>query len=218
MGGKTEKLEKLEIFIARHKAVSTEQILETIDNSERTVRRDLKKIHAITSYTHRGKFVTLPSVASFDSYGIWFYNHIGFTKHRNSMDLIVHIINSSSKGITKDELEKVLKISVSKQIQILMEQGRLYRVKPGAKYCYVPEELAVNASRRIQLLGADIEEHREKKVKLSDLVAVLKAVLVEQKIDMKNLRKLAKKYSLEVPLKKIEQLITQYDLTSKKKR
>ncbi len=56
-----------------------------------------------------------------------------------------------------------------------------------------------------------------KKVSIADIIVVLKAVLSEYKIDMNNLKKLVQKYSLDVPIKKIEQLLLKYDLASKKK-
>jgi hypothetical protein len=46
---------------------------------------------------------------------------------------------------------------------------------------------------------------------------VLKVVLAEYKISLDNLKKLVKKYRLDVPIRKIEQLVVKYDLTSKKK-
>ena len=69
----------------------------------------------------------------------------------------------------------------------------------------------------MQILPIDIEEFYDRKINIADLVAVLKVVLAEHKIHMNNLKKLVAKYSLQVPIKKIEQLILKYDLSSKKK-
>ena len=180
-----------------------------------TLRRDIKALSGITSFTHRGEYVTLVDIPVYDKFGIWFYKNIGFTKFNNSLDLIVSIINNAENGITKDEIEELLKIKISKQIQILLSQKRLHRIKFGAKYRYLSEELAKDKKRQIQLL--DIEEYYAKKVSIADIIVVLKAVLSEYKIDMNNLKKLVQKYSLDVPIKKIEQLLLKYDLASKKK-
>ena len=212
-----ERLEFIKNFICKKKAVTIDDFFPHMLLCERTLRRDINVLGGITSYTHRGKFITLPNIPIFDKNGIWFYKDIGFTKFRNSLDLIVSFINSNRNGITKEEIEDILRINISKQIQILLSQNRLHRVKLGAKYCYLPEELAKDKKRQIQVLHSDIEEHYDKKIKLSDLVAVLKVVLVEYKIDMNKLKKLIKKYSLDVPMRKVEQLLLRYDLTSKKK-
>jgi hypothetical protein len=153
----------------------------------------------------------LPNIPIFDKNGIWFYKDIGFTKYRNSLDLIVSIIDNS-EGITKEKIESIIK-----QIQILLKKDRLHRVKSGAKYIYLSEELAKNKKRQMQILPIDIEEYYDRKVNITDLVAVLKVVLAEHQIDINNLKKLVAKYSLHVPIKKIEQLILKYDLSSKKK-
>ncbi|MCP3873581.1 MAG: hypothetical protein GY699_10565, partial [Desulfobacteraceae bacterium] len=126
-------------------------------------------------------------------------------------------IIDNSEAITKEELEGILRIKISKQIQILLSQNRLNRVKVGAKYFYLSEELAKNKKRRMQVLPIDIEEYANRKVNIGDLTAVLKAVLSEHKTDVNNLEKLVQKYSLDVPIKRIEQLILKYDLTVKKK-
>ena len=212
---KKDRLKFIRNFIQTAKAITIDQLFAHIPYCEKTLRRDISELNAITSYTHRSKYITLQTIAEFDKNGIWFFNDIGFTKYKNSQDLIVHLIAQSKKGITKEELEKILKIDISKQIQILLTQKRLYRFKLGARYCYLPEELAKDKTRQIQLI--DIEEYYDKKVEISDLIAVLKVVLAEYKISLDNLKKLVKKYRLDVPIRKIEQLIVKYDLTSKKK-
>ena len=210
------RLETIERIIRKYKIQSFVTILSKMDCSSITLRRDIKAIGGTTSYTHRGKYITLADIPVFNENGIWFYKKVGFTKFKNSLDLIVSIINTK-EGITKENIEEILKIKISKQIQILLKQNRLHRVKLGAKYFYLSEELAKNKKRQMQLLPIYIEEYYDKKVNITDLVAVLKVVLSEHKIDTDNLKKLVEKYSLQVPIKKIEKLLLRYDLSSKKK-
>ncbi len=216
MYSKPERLEYIEAFIKKNKAVTISEFFHHIYCCEKTLRRDINDLNGITSYTHRGKFITLPDIPYFDKYGIWFYKEIGFTKYKNSLDLIISIIDHS-ESITKEEIEGILRINISKQIQILMSRKRLNRIKVGAKYFYFSEELAKNKKRQMQILPIEIEEYSDRKVNITDLVAVLKVVLAEYQIDMNNLKKLIVKYSLQVPVKKIEQLFLKYDLSSKKK-
>ena len=211
------RMQTVKKIIRKNKIQTFNKILNKMNCSSITLRRDIKAICGITSFTHRGKYVTLVDIPVYDKFGIWFYKDIGFTKFRNSLDLIVSIINSSEQGIAKEEIEELLRIKISKQIQILLSQNRLNRVKLGAKYFYLSEELAKNKKRKMQILPVDIEEYSDRKVNITDIVAVLNAVLSEHKIDINNLKKLVQKYSLDVPIKKIEQLILKYDLTVKKK-
>jgi hypothetical protein len=215
MDSKTERLEYIRSFIIKNKTVKISEFFHHIPYCEKTLRRDINDLSGITSYTHRGKFITLSNIPKFDKNGIWFYKDIGFTKFKNSLDLIVSIISNAEKGITKEEIEELLRIKISKQIQILLSQKRLQRIKFGAKYLYLSDKLAKDKRKQIQSL--DIEEYYYKKMSIADIVAVLKAVLSEHKIDMDNLKKLVQKFSLDVPIKKIEQLLLKCDLTSKKK-
>lgn len=210
------RLETIERIIRKYKIQSFVTILSKMDCSSITLRRDIKAIGGTTSYTHRGKYITLADIPVFNENGIWFYKKVGFTKFKNSLDLIVNVINTK-EGITKENIEEILKIKISKQIQILLKQNRLHRVKLGAKYFYLSEELAKNKKRQMQLLPIYIEEYYDKKVNITDLIVVLKVVLSEHKIDTDNLKKLVEKYSLQVPIKKIEKLLLRYDLSSKKK-
>lgn len=216
MDKKRERLEYIRSLIKMKIAVTIDDFFLNIQYCEKTLRRDIKHLNGITSYTHRGKFITLPNIPVFDENGIWYYKDIGFTKYRNSLDLIVSIIENN-EGITKEKIESILKIKISKQIQILLKKDRLHRVKVGAKYFYLSENLAKNKKRQMQVIPFDIEDKYDRKVNITDLIAVLKVVLTEHKIDMNNLKKLINKHSLQVPIKKIEQLFFNFDLSSKKK-
>lgn len=173
MKGQHTRLETIERIIRKNQIKSFETIVGKVDCSSITLRRDIKIIGGITSFTHRGKYITLADIPVFDENGIWFCEKVGFTKFKSSLDLIVSIINNTKAGITREEIEEILRIRISKQIQILLKQNRLHRVKLGAKYFYLSEELAKNKKRKMQLLDIDIEEYYDRKVKVTDLIAVL---------------------------------------------
>jgi hypothetical protein len=206
--------------IIRSKKIQTfEQILKQVNCSEATLRRDIRRIKGITSFTHQGRFVTLKDIPKFDKNGIWFYRKAGFTKYKNSLELIVHLINNSKEGLNREQIQQILKIQIFQQIQTLLKRNELYRCKIGNKYIYLPEQLAMNQKKRLRSLSANnVEEYYDAMVSSSDLVALLKAVLIEKKIkiDVKNLKRFAQKYSLKIPLKKVEQLLLKYNLTEKK--
>ena len=206
--------------IIRSKKIQTlEQILKHVSCSEITLRRDIRRINGITSYTHQGRFITLKDIPEFDNNGIWFYRKVGFTKYKNSLELMVHLINNSREGLSREQIQEILKIQIYQQIQTLLKRNELFRIKIGNKYIYLPEELAKNQKKRLQLLNANnVEEYYDAMVGFSDLVALLKAVLVEKKIkiDIKNLKRFTQKYSLKIPLKKVEQLLLKYNLAEKK--
>lgn len=219
MEGKKEKIEILKELIKTKKIFLFSSISKYVNASTATLRRYIKALKGMSSYTHNGKFVTLPEIPQFDENGIWFYRNVGFSSFKNSMELIVNIINKSESGITKEGLDEILKIDVSKQINTLLHREQINRVKIGRKYHYISEALAKSKKKRIRLLrAADIEESFDANVTGMDLIALLKAVLMEQNIgiDSKSIRCITQKYSLKLPEKKIEYLLLKYDLTEKK--
>lgn len=213
------RLNIIEKLIKLERVCSFKQIFQKVECSAVTLRRDVKMIDGITSFTHGGEFITLNTIPSFNENGIWFHKNVGFTKFKNSLDLIVNVINSSENSITKETLDTILGIDVYKQIHVLLGRHQVTRVKIGKKYHYLPASIAKNQKQRLRLLNSNsIEEYYDALVSSSDLVALLKAVLVEKKIkiDAKNLKRFTKKYSLKIPLNKIEQLLLKYNLIEKK--
>ena len=217
MTSKDEQIQKVVTLIKYKKVVSLHTIAEETGNSGRTIQRYLKQLSGLTSYTHRGQFVTLRKIANFDKYGIWYKKEIGFSKYGSSLNSIVELVNSSKEGITKDELEAILKIQISKQIQILMLKSKLQRLKLGNKYLYLPEEVMGDKSKKLRIIGSrQPEERYEKELKITEVISVLKIVLEEKEIDMKNLKKLVKKYNLKLSFYKLENILLRYQLTEKK--
>lgn len=212
------KIQKIIESINCKKVLSFENIAEEIGNSFRTAQRYLKRLNGLTSYTHRGKFVTLPTIAQFDNNGLWHFNSIGFSKFGSSLDSILELITRSENGVTKEELENILKIKIPRQMQILLEQKKLYRLKLGNKYLYLAKNVMENRVEKIKIVAnRQTEEYHKKKLEITDVIAVLNVVLVENKIDMNNLKQLIQKHELSLPVLKLEKLIVKYNLTKKKR-
>ena len=212
-------MQKIHNVILQDKVSSLQAVIDQVGGTERTIQRYLKELKSLTSYTHRGRYVTLPDIPRFDDNGIWFFQQIGFSKLGSSLDTIVGLIDDSDSGVSREELEAILKIGISKQIQILIQREKIHRVKLGSRYLYLPQRLMLDKKKRLQIVGKhQAEERLDKDVHITDLVALLKAVLIEKKIgiDFKSIKRFTQKYSLSIPLKKIEQLLLKYDLRKKK--
>jgi hypothetical protein len=217
MQAKSGRLDIIKKMICQEKAVLFSAIVSSVICSSVTLRRDLKTLQALTSYTHRGSYVTLPDIPVFDNLGIWLFKGIGFSKFKNSLELIISLVETSKEGLTKAEIESLLRIGISKQIQILMEQERLHRVKMGAQYVYIPNKAARDKKMRLKIVGSrQTEERYEQEVTIIDLITVLKVVLQEGKIEMRLLKRWINKYSLKIPVAKLENIIMKYKLDEKK--
>ena len=216
---KDKRLQLLNDLFTRKRVCSFQEIVDDAGCPEITTRRDLKEIRAISSYSHQRRFFTLPTIPTFNEYGIWQFNGIFFTRYKDSLELIVNVINSSEKGLTREDIERILGIKIFQQIQVLLTRNKLNRAKVGNRYVYLPEKLVNNKKRGVEILDVrEVEEYHVGKIRINDLIAVLKALLAEHMIDMDNLEKVINKYSLGLTVRKIEQIILKFDLSSKKKR
>ena len=133
-----DQIEEIRAQLTRDQVGSLQGLAEVSGISERTVQRHLKSLQAMTSFTHRRKFVALPNTPRFDENGIWFYRKIGFSKFGTSIDTILWLIEQSEAGLSRMELETILRTGLSKQIQILVQRGAVHRTKIGNQYLYIP--------------------------------------------------------------------------------
>ncbi len=85
-------------------------VLET--KSRMSVFRRLKLIGYLTSYTDAGRYYTLKSIPSFDTFGLWFYKEIGFSKVGTLKSTVTEIVKSSPSGMTPKDLINILKLRV----------------------------------------------------------------------------------------------------------
>jgi len=106
--------------------------------SNRTVFRYLKKLNYISSYTHAGKYYSLPEIAQFDQNGLWQRGNIGFSKYGTLLNTLEHIVNHSNAGKTNSDLEEQFKTRVQNPLLTLVNAKKIGREKLIQKtYLYV---------------------------------------------------------------------------------
>jgi len=88
--------------------------------SRRSVFRDLALLKHISSYSHAGKFYTIPSIPSFDLNGLWHYGKVSFSKYGTLKATLRIIVNKSLGGITHKELRNLLHIPVQNTLNDLI--------------------------------------------------------------------------------------------------
>src|SRR5215471_16467150 len=69
-----------------------------------TVFRKLKQLDYLASYTHRGRFCTLPEIAHFDDHGLWSQEGVWFSRHGTLLATAEIFVNQSSQGYYAQEL------------------------------------------------------------------------------------------------------------------
>jgi len=104
--------------------------------SEITIRRKLKKWGTFTSYNKNGRYYTLIHIPKFDSWGLWNYNDIRFSKYGNLTQTIIQLINKSSGGLHAEEVGDLIDYAPHSLLHRLAGKASIRREKLYGKYVY----------------------------------------------------------------------------------
>ena len=67
-------------------------------DTDLTVFRKLKELDYLASYTHRGRFYTLPEIAHFDDHGLWSHEDVWFSRQGTLLATVEIFVNQSLQG------------------------------------------------------------------------------------------------------------------------
>ncbi|MDF1592995.1 MAG: hypothetical protein P1P89_15875, partial [Desulfobacterales bacterium] len=77
-------LQALIQFFDRHKVATLDELRQALGNPARcTVFRKLFDLQYLSSYSHRGKYYTLQSIARFSEQGLWSFRSVWFSRFGN---------------------------------------------------------------------------------------------------------------------------------------
>jgi hypothetical protein len=141
---KRDKLESLKRLFEREKVLKIEDISKVVGSkSQRTVRRYIKELKYLTSYTHKGRYYALEETAKFNEHGLWHCNDVGFSKHGGLFDTITYFVKRSEAGMTSHELQNEAHTVVKYALLDLVEKDKIARSKPNNVYVYVSPNPAI---------------------------------------------------------------------------
>lgn len=129
--------EDLKDLLIEKKIATMPQMMQELGTQVRhTVIRKLNELESISSYSHRGAYYTIESVANFDQKGLWSFNHVQFSKHGNLLNTISLLIVDSDCGYFLNELESVLQIELRNALLKLVQDNKIKRIKLDGRYFY----------------------------------------------------------------------------------
>jgi hypothetical protein len=135
---KKEYLNLLRALFDKKKVLDMPQVCMTLSTMSRiTGFRYLRELHHLTSYTHDGKYYTLPEIVQFDCNGFWYFGDVGFSIHGTLIDTLHQAITESEAGKSNSELEKHCGVKVQAALRTLLRSKKITRVKLEKKYIYV---------------------------------------------------------------------------------
>ncbi|MCD4747709.1 MAG: hypothetical protein K8R58_15545 [Bacteroidales bacterium] len=129
--------QKVKELILSKKIVTFKEICEYLNSTARmTIIRRLRDLSYITSYSHKGKYYTIESIAKFSEEGLWSYKSVYFSEFDTLINTCYHFINNSVSGYTAKDLQNKLHVDVKLSLIGLYKKDKLYREKYSGKYVY----------------------------------------------------------------------------------
>jgi hypothetical protein len=131
-------LQALQQFFDRHKIATLDQLREALGNAARcTVFRKLDDLQYLSSYSHRGKYYTLKSIARFTNQGLWSFRSVWFSRFGNLLQTCEAFVRHSDAGYSAAELKGLLQVKTKHALTQLVRDGRLQREKFDSVYVYL---------------------------------------------------------------------------------
>jgi len=162
-----------------------------------SVRRFLKQIGYVRSYTHNGKWYTLHTIAHFNTQGIWRHEQMGFSKHGTLIQTIDYLVHKSPIGLSAAELSRILNSPCQSFLSNQYKAGKLDRMKPGPEYIYLAKDSKTNHRQR-DLLNKRLAREDQQSLTAEQAVFVLVRFIRNPSLSFKELARLLRRQSQAV--------------------
>lgn len=133
-----------------------ETLAKHLKYSTRSIQRFLSQVGYHRSFTHNGKWYTLHRIPRFNHDGLWFSDHIGFSKVGNLNNTLIKMTTSSCAGLTAEALGEKLHTRCHTLLVQLYRRGKLQREKIGRSYVYLAADPHIAESQRQALAGQNL--------------------------------------------------------------
>lgn len=152
------RAQAIELFFHQNKIATIDQLREALGGPSRsTVFRKLTDLHYLSSYSHRGKFYTLKSIARFSKQGLWTYSRVWFSRFGNLLQTAEAFVQHSDAGYSAAELKDVLEVKTKHALTQLVRERRLVREIFNSVFVYLSADKLM-AGRQIKARKALLRE------------------------------------------------------------
>lgn len=128
MLSKPDALKALRGFFKKKRVAMLPDIYALLGTTSRmSAFRRLRELDYLSSFSHVGRYYTLPGVANFDPQGLWFYEEVGFSRFGNLKETVIDLVDQSVGGKTHEELEQQLRLRVHNTLLDLVRSDKLTR-------------------------------------------------------------------------------------------
>jgi hypothetical protein len=143
------QIDTLREYFRDHRIGTVEELQRSLANpSARTVFRKLEALESLSSYSHRGQYYTLPSIARFDEQGLWTQRDVWFSCFGNLLDTAEAFVKRSETGYRAVELSEALHVDCKHTLVELVRRQRLEREHIEGSYVYLATDRRQRSRQR----------------------------------------------------------------------
>lgn len=146
-------VDALQSWFRDHPVAELDDLRRVLRASTRTVFRVLARAGYHSSFSHAGKYYTLADIPRFDERGLWFSEHVGFSRHGTLRSTLVHLVEQAPAGSTHEELQAAVRLRVHDTLRSLVAAKLIGRELVEALFVYLSTKRAVAKGQ--------LERHRE---------------------------------------------------------
>lgn len=211
----------LDKFFKRFSVATVEDLKKKLKTESRmSIFRRLKEIGYLSSYTHAGRYYTLPHIPHFDKFGLWFHQGVGFSKAGSLKATIVILVDASPAGLTHAELTDILRVRVHNTLLALIRETRIGRQKIDKMFLYVntdPDKVVEQLSKRSEF-SIDTAENRKEITDHMVIEVLVEAIkTAELYIAPEMIANRLSARGLPVSVDQVKQVLHEYEIDSEKK-
>lgn len=144
--------DRIMLLFDQKKCWTIDELTRSLDYSSVSIRRFLKNIGYYSSLTHNSMWYTLHSIPVFNRRGLWFHQDIGFSKHGNLKETILHFVGKSPHGLTAKDLFEILLSPCHPVLNQMYKKVQIDRFDThrGFVYLSIDENTRYRQLRRLQ--------------------------------------------------------------------
>jgi hypothetical protein len=178
----------------------------------------------LSSFTHAGRYYTLPYIPKFDALGLWFYQDVGFSRAGTLKSTVVDIIHRAEAGMSPAEILGVLRLPVANSLHNslhdLIKNRKLnrHRLQGLSLYTSIDPDIAQNqVDRRLEEIESALRKPAVASLEetISVLVEAIRSGKILASASTVSTRLTAQGMSISVD--QVEQIYSQYGLKAEKK-
>lgn len=211
----------LDKFFKRFSVATVEDLKRKLKTESRmSIFRRLKEIGYLSSYTHAGRYYTLPHIPHFDKFGLWFHQGVGFSQAGSLKATIAILVDASPAGLTHVELTDILRVRVHNTLLALVRETRIGRQKIDKMFLYVntdPDKVVEQLSKRSEL-SIDTAGNRKEITDHMVIEVLVEAIkTAELCIAPEVIANRLSARGLPVSIDQVKQVLREYEIDSEKK-